>query len=142
MKNNSSIIGSMEEIDWKTRARAAMEAGKVATREAVAIPEKTKKDAGEFVAGMFGLAMLAAIVAGLWFWLAPDSLQLTTKYNLPDSAVYVQPKPHNCDFDWAPIGNKGCRYVKHTMLLDAHDNEVQPPTQPTSVLVTWELERN
>ncbi len=33
-------------------------------------------------------------------------------YDTDESRVSVEPKPHNCDFLYAPIGDKGCHYER------------------------------
>ena len=34
------------------------------------------------------------------------------KYHIPLSKVYVDPRPHDCEWDKAPIGSKYCHFEK------------------------------
>lgn len=54
------------------------------------------------------------IVFGVIYWLfAGDTDWYAAKYGVPKENVIVEQKPHDCDWDKAPLGNKNCHFVKH-----------------------------
>jgi len=42
----------------------------------------------------------------------PEKQRLAEEYRVNQDQVSVEPKPHGCDFDDAPLGNKHCHYEK------------------------------
>jgi len=61
----------------------------------------------------FALIIIFALV--IW-WLLPDSLtdkvRYSNQYDVPMSQVKRETRPSNCDWDFAPLGKKGCHYEK------------------------------
>jgi hypothetical protein len=56
-----------------------------------------------------------------------------TEYGVASGHVIIFPKPHDCDWEHAPLGDKACHYEKHVELLDPI-----PGYYPhTEVYVTW-----
>lgn len=59
------------------------------------------------------LAMLTMLAWGAW-GVMPNSIRYPLLYSFLTPAefhnIQVDPKPHDCDWDYAPIGNKGCHY--------------------------------
>jgi hypothetical protein len=39
-----------------------------------------------------------------------DAEWYAVKYKVPVTRVHVEPKPKDCDWGYAPVGNKGCAY--------------------------------
>ncbi len=68
---------------------------------------------------LLGLAVVAAIGFGVYYFIfMPDKDYLSSKYNVSSERVNAPPKPHGCDFDDAPLGNKHCHYNKHVYVYD------------------------
>jgi hypothetical protein len=66
-------------------------------------------------------------------WLAPEStFGYAAKYNLPNDKVYIEPKPHDCEWDKAAIGNKYCHFEKTVLTEKNSQGKV------TAVYVNWE----
>lgn len=65
---------------------------------------------------------------------ASDQTKLSNEYNVPEDHVFAQPKPHGCDFDDAPLGNKHCHYEKH---VDVERACPRPDCRVTSVYLSW-----
>ena len=66
-------------------------------------------------------------------WLAPESkFGYAEKYEVPENKVYIETKPHDCEWGKAPLGNKYCHFEKtvHTD-TDSHG-------KVTAVYVSWE----
>jgi hypothetical protein len=82
----------------------------------------------------------AAIVIGFLFlgFLASqftrENEKLADKYNIKQDQVVIQPKPHGCDFDDAPLGNKHCHYEE---VVDVGRVCDDPKCQVTGVHVSW-----
>lgn len=75
----------------------------------------TKNSSSDLGAGIGCLAVLA-FVAGFIWWLLPDSwtdpIKYSTMYSVNTEKVNLTPKPKDCEFMHAPIGNKECHYKK------------------------------
>src|SRR5262249_54218442 len=55
------------------------------------------------------LGFIAMACVLLWrFWLMPEKERLAHEYHVSQAKVFIEPKPHGCDFDDAPLGNKHC----------------------------------
>jgi hypothetical protein len=66
-------------------------------------------------------------------WLTPESkFGYASKYGLPDNKVFVQSKPHDCEWGKAPIGSKYCHFEK-IVLTDKNEQG-----KVTAVYVNWE----
>ena len=64
-------------------------------------------------------------------WLFPTSqVGYAMKYETKGDHVYVQPKPHDCEWRKAPIGNKYCHFEK---VVEKHRAADGTP----EVYVTW-----
>jgi len=90
------------------------------------------------VRGLMKIAAFWAVVAAIGYVLylifASDQTKLSNQYDVPQDHVFVQPKPHGCDFDDAPLGNKHCHYEKH---VDVERACPGPDCRVTSVYVSW-----
>jgi hypothetical protein len=62
----------------------------------------------------------------------PDKYAYSLQYEVDLDSVFVEKKPKNCDWEHAPIGDKGCHYRK---VVTPQKNEKD---KVTSVYVTWE----
>lgn len=68
----------------------------------------------------------------LVYWLTPEKERLASKYRVSQDHVVIEPKPHGCDFEDAPLGSKHCHYER---VVDA-EREC-PSCRVTSVYVSW-----
>ena len=71
--------------------------------------ESTKAAILKFVGWMFAIFF---ILYWLNVWLTPEKQQLAEKYQISQEAVSIASKPHGCDFEDAPLGNKHCHYER------------------------------
>jgi hypothetical protein len=94
-------------------------------------------------------SLLCVGYAVYYFFFAPENGRLHDKYSVvATERIYVQPKPHGCAFDDAPLGDKHCHYRKHTVVYSEDRQIVErdgsragtayPSCAPWSVEVTWE----
>ena len=62
------------------------------------------------------------------------------RYGVPESHVYILPKPTDCDWFRAPIGNKECHYEKQVIAehVPQSGETTENIKKVTDVLVTWE----
>jgi hypothetical protein len=81
-----------------------------------------------------GLIVVGIVGVFLYEKFAPEKTKLSDEYNIPESQVYVDSKPHGCDFDDAPLGNKHCHYEK---VVDVQRSCDAPSCPVTSVYVSW-----
>jgi hypothetical protein len=71
------------------------------------------------------------VVAAFILWLTqPDWFmrRLMGAAGVPSDRVYMQKRPIDCDFLTAPVGIKGCSYVRHRQLLTKEGGEWTPDT--------------
>ena len=67
----------------------------------------------------------------IWLW--PESkFGYANKYEVREEEVYVQAKPHDCEWGKAPIGNKYCHFEKTI------STEKNSQGKVTAVYVNWE----
>jgi hypothetical protein len=102
--------------------------------------EKTKSDLKKTLA--WALAVLCVI--GVISYLATYGVSYRGWVAFTDSVnienVTVAPKPHDCEWDSAPLGSKHCHYDSHEMRFDAKGNPGQPGNEGPNdkVVVVWE----
>lgn len=65
-------------------------------------------------------------------FLTPEEQHLAQKYHVSQDAVFVTPKPHGCDFEDAPPGNKHCHFDRKEEAMRDERARV------TAVYVTWD----
>jgi hypothetical protein len=82
--------------------------------------------------GCLILLILAAVVGGFVWWVAPDKYAYAFEYDVSSDYVFVEKRPKDCDWEHAPIGDKGCHYKK---VVTPQKNE---KGKVTSVYVSWE----
>ncbi len=79
-----------------------------------------------------GVLLPLAVQEGA-MWLAPESkFGYAAKYEVSDDKVYVESKPHDCEWDKAPIGKKYCHF-NSVILTDKNEHG-----KVTAVYVHWE----
>jgi hypothetical protein len=84
---------------------------------------------------LFGVVFALIIFVLVWnFWLTPEKERLANEYSVSQDKVFIEPKPHGCDFDDAPLGNKHCRYEKQ---VDVERACPGPDCKVTVVYVGW-----
>ena len=77
-------------------------------------------------------ATAIAVVPQIIISLAPESAYgYAFKYSVSPSQVDVEPKPHDCEFMKAPVGNKYCHFEKEVDVVKDERGEI------TGVVVTW-----
>jgi hypothetical protein len=62
----------------------------------------------------------------------PEKQRLANEYKVSQDQVFIEPQPHGCDFDDAPLGNKYCHFKKVLSTVKDEQGKV------TAVYVTWE----
>ena len=50
--------------------------------------------------------------------------------------VYIEPEPHDCDWDSAPLGSKHCHYQSHVIQTYGQGNHVDD--RKIKIAVEWE----
>lgn len=99
---------------------------------------KTKNDTSK--GGAFWGTILLFWVFGipaLCIWcLLPDGITEPIKYMLLYQVeidhVHVSKKPSDCEWEHAPLGDKGCHYMKRVNAIEDKNGET------TDVFVSWE----
>jgi hypothetical protein len=76
--------------------------------------ERTKKTFQRLF--VWGLSIVGLLLL-LQIWLTPEKDRLAQQYQIPEDKVIVDSKPHGCDFDDAPLGNKHCHYEKQVDVM-------------------------
>ena len=76
---------------------------------------------------VMGLSVLAFAV----WWMLPDNWQIkwqikyAWEYSVDSDHVVIERKPHNCDWDSAPLGNKHCHYEAVVSTLNSAGTVVE-----------------
>ena len=77
--------------------------------------------------------MLPLIVQEGAMWLFPESkVGYTMKYELADEKVIIDRKPHDCEWETAPLGAKHCHYDKAVQTETGQHGKV------TAAYVSWQ----
>jgi hypothetical protein len=65
---------------------------------------------------LFGVVVLAFVV----WWLLPADwrIKYASEYMLDPEQVAIEHKPHDCDWDSAPLGNKHCHYEEFVTVFN------------------------
>jgi hypothetical protein len=80
----------------------------------------------------FLLRVLGLVVLGLVVWVfLPAKTKYALEYETDSSNVIVEAKPHNCDWETAPLGAKNCHYEKNVIIS-------KDATGKNNVYVTWD----
>jgi hypothetical protein len=83
---------------------------------------------------LFGWAIVISAILVVIYWLTPEQEKLANEYHISKQNVVVEPKPHGCDFDDAPLGNKHCHFEKN---VDVERACSLPDCRVTAVYVSW-----
>jgi hypothetical protein len=99
-------------------------------------------------AQIFKWSMIILSVGYAFFWLFVPTLRYNVR-NIQGPG----PKPTDCDFMTAPLGNKGCHYEMQRVLIDAQGNYIasvnwfnsrtdgkrdDPNAKPQTMVCSWE----
>jgi hypothetical protein len=84
--------------------------------------------------GFFWLMMFGLAFYFVYQWFTPEKTKLSDEYHVPQAQVFVEPKPHGCDFEDAPLGNKHCHYEKEVNVQRACGG---PDCRVTAVYEGW-----
>jgi len=91
-----------------------------------ALREKLQKLWDGFVRLLYGLVGLAILLVVVWWFLPNDwSIKYAAQYMIDTAQVTVEHKPHNCDWDSAPIGSKHCRYEAVVTVYNKHGEVIE-----------------
>src|SRR5256885_11358381 len=63
--------------------------------------------------------LIALLIVGwlVWHWASDSKLRYVVQYGSSMDKVTVEEKPEDCDWDYAPIGRKGCHYEKNVIVI-------------------------
>jgi len=106
------------------------------------LPEKWAKLKAAFKTLLFALVGLTILLLVLW-WFLPDDwpIKYAAEYIISTDQVMIERKPHNCDWDSAPLGNKHCHYKSIVTLYDSVGVVIRNDNvnvTPTKIHVEWE----
>jgi hypothetical protein len=80
----------------------------------------------------FWLGTLFFCMYRMGYFLTPEEQHLAEKYHVSQDAVFIAPKPHRCDFDDVPVGNKHCHFDRKEGVERDDQGNIR------SVSVTWD----
>jgi hypothetical protein len=84
-----------------------------------------------FLVVVFGILPLVFHEGAMW--LAPEhKFGYAGKYELSEDKIFVEPMPHDCEWDKAPIGRKYCHFGKSVTTVKDSRGKV------AAVFVSWE----
>jgi hypothetical protein len=73
------------------------------------------------------LIIFALLVYGYVWWTQPAWLRrqnLEETYHLREAQVHIVPKPHDCEWGYAPLGDKGCHYKLYEWTVKDENGKV------------------
>lgn len=72
---------------------------------------------------LLGILVLALVV----WWLLPIDwrIKYASEYMLDPEQVDIERKPHDCDWDSAPLGNKHCHYEEFVTVYNQDDKIIE-----------------
>ena len=82
----------------------------------------TTKNDGDAWGCLWGLVILAALGWVIWYILPTswtDPLLYSMEYSVNMDQVHRNPRPSDCDWGHAPLGDKGCHYKKTVAAYNA-----------------------
>ena len=94
------------------------------------LPPPPKVSGRRFWIDILGFVFLIALAVVVW-WFLPDKPHYAVLYSVDMNRVFVEPRPSDCDFSRAPIGDKGCHYEKVVT------TEKGDTGKTTGVYVSW-----
>jgi hypothetical protein len=68
------------------------------------------------------------------YYLQSDADRAASDYNVPADKVTVEPKPHGCEYNDAPLGEKHCHFEK---VVDVDRECDHPNCKVRAVYVSW-----
>src|SRR5487761_187056 len=120
------------QVELEKAAREERKAArKKASEELADATPSLSEEAKDAARAIFKIVVWGAILFGCLFWFWPKEWY-GIRYNVTDEHVFIDHKPHDCDFLKAPIGDKGCHFEK--VVVVAPENS----SSPTDVYVTWQ----
>jgi hypothetical protein len=115
----------------------------------------TLKSRADF-AGLFWVVIIILFLGdwpGSWSDKWTDKAWYSVRYSANFNNITVEKRPLDCDFSYAPMGNKGCQYKKRTDIFGdeqrsalvrqatSQEQRQRYKQQPNSVRVYWEKEQ-
>jgi hypothetical protein len=61
------------------------------------------------------------------------------RYSADPKVVHVEPRPENCDYDWSPVGKKGCHYDKQVTTVRTAKTTYGAPLISYDEGKTWDF---
>ena len=93
------------------------------------------KNFKQIVLSAIGVLFALLFFGVVWtYWGMTEKQRLAGKYKVSEDKVFIEPEPHGCDFDDAPLGNKHCHYEK---VVETKKACPAPDCQVTGVYVSW-----
>lgn len=68
------------------------------------------------------------------YYLQSDANRIASDYSIPADKVVMDPKPHGCAYNDAPLGDKHCHFEKE---VDVFRECEEPNCKVLSVHVSW-----
>jgi len=74
------------------------------------------------------LFIITAFLLAVW-WVIPDDwpIKYACEYALDTAHVVIERKPHNCDWDSAPLGSKHCHYGAIVSVYNRYGQVIEGP---------------
>jgi hypothetical protein len=102
----------------------------------VAPNEKSRRALKQFLWIIVAISIFVSLVPTFPYVFPKSRWAYALAYDTDEEYVHIGPEPRDCDFFYAPIGDKGCHYEREVSVARA----VTPPGRPFSpleVYVSW-----
>jgi len=91
--------------------------------------------AAEVLAAAVGIGLVALLGCyGAWYFLQPEADRIADQYHVAADKVVIDPTPHGCDYNDAPLGEKHCHFEKDLNVVRECE---QPNCKVRAVYVSW-----
>lgn len=86
-----------------------------------------------FISILIGFLSVAGIAIAIEYF-KPDQDKLAEQYRISRQNVFIEPQPHGCEFNDAPLGEKHCHFEKDVNVVRECE---RPNCNARAVYVSW-----
>lgn len=80
------------------------------------------------------IGFMVAVYYINYYFLQSDADRIASEYSISANKVVMDPKPHGCAYNDAPLGDKHCHFEK---VVDVDHECAQPNCKIRAVYVSW-----
>ena len=118
MTDLNDVIAAIERLRTDLRADSQNDNVKIVSglnelKRTVESRPRTAHSVVAIVCGVFMYMLISGWVGNMW----NSKSILAMRHSVPTGKVIIEEMPHDCDFLRAPLGVKGCSYIRETSVV-------------------------